>query len=136
MPIYEYTCQDCGESCEVLMRVSDTDPGNCPSCKTGKLKKRVSVSGFRLSGSGWYETDFKTENRRNLTADKSEDKGGKKSSEKSDDNKRKKKKEKTSAKPDTQNKSMKTSENKKSNTKKSSTTATKPSSSVTRKDSS
>lgn len=30
------------------------------------MKKLLSVPGFRLSGNGWYETDFKTGAKKNL----------------------------------------------------------------------
>ena len=30
------------------------------------LKKKVSAAAFRLKGGGWYETDFKTGNKKNL----------------------------------------------------------------------
>ena len=66
MPIYEYICQSCGKECEILQKMSDPDPGACPHCGRHTLKKRISAAGFRLAGGGWYETDFKTKNKRNL----------------------------------------------------------------------
>jgi putative FmdB family regulatory protein len=66
MPIYEYACNDCGHELEVLQRMSDDPLVDCPSCGEPALKKRISAAGFRLGGSGWYETDFKSGNRRNL----------------------------------------------------------------------
>ena len=36
-----------------------------------RCRKKVSAAGFRLAGSGWYETDFKSSGKRNLV-----DKGG------------------------------------------------------------
>lgn len=66
MPIYEYACNDCGHELEALQRLSDDPLVNCPSCGEPALKKRISAAGFRLGGSGWYETDFKSGNRRNL----------------------------------------------------------------------
>jgi hypothetical protein len=43
----------------------------CPSCKKPTLKKLVSAPVFRLKGSGWYETDFKSDQdkKRNLVGD-------------------------------------------------------------------
>jgi predicted nucleic acid-binding Zn ribbon protein len=32
------------------------------------LKKKVSAAAFRLKGGGWYETDFKTGNKKNLAS--------------------------------------------------------------------
>ena len=77
MPIYEYECQQCGYHHEVLQKISDGLLTTCPSCNAEALRKLVSAAGFRLSGSGWYETDFKSgDNKKNLTqkdADKSKD---------------------------------------------------------------
>ena len=66
MPIYEYQCQDCGHELEALQKMSDPALTECPKCQGQGLKKRISAAGFRLSGSGWYETDFKTGNKKNL----------------------------------------------------------------------
>lgn len=69
MPIYEYQCQSCGHTLEALQKISDDPLQNCPSCKESQLKKQVSTVAFRLSGSGWYETDFKTGKKKNITGD-------------------------------------------------------------------
>ena len=69
MPIYEYQCAECKHVEEVIQRMSDEPLSVCPACNKPALKKKVSASGFRLSGEGWYETDFKSGNKKNL-ADK------------------------------------------------------------------
>lgn len=93
MPIYEYQCQVCGELQEVLQKISDPVLKKCPECGKLKLKKLVSAPSFRLSGTGWYETDFKSDGdtKRNLSSKDSE--GEKKSDSKSDDKKADGKKE-------------------------------------------
>ncbi len=63
MPIYEYQCQDCGHELEKLQKMSDAALTDCPSCETPKLIKKVSAAGFRLKGTGWYETDFKNKTK-------------------------------------------------------------------------
>ncbi len=71
MPIYAYQCQDCGHELEALQKLSDEPLTDCPSCRQPALKKMLTAPAFRLSGSGWYETDFKKDNRKNLAgADK------------------------------------------------------------------
>ena len=86
MPIYEYECQKCGHTLEALQKFSDKPLRECPECGKHQLKRLVSAPLFRLAGSGWYETDFKSEQerKRNLLekGDKeppaaSEDKGAK-----------------------------------------------------------
>ena len=75
MPIYEYECHVCGHRLEKLQKISDQPLTDCPACEQSSLKKLVSAVAFRLSGSGWYETDFKDEkSRRNLA--KGDDKVG------------------------------------------------------------
>ncbi|MEE9422984.1 MAG: zinc ribbon domain-containing protein [Gammaproteobacteria bacterium] len=67
MPIYEYQCQACEHKLEKLQKISDEPLKDCPECGKQELKKLVSAAGFRLSGSGWYETDFKSKNQKNLS---------------------------------------------------------------------
>lgn len=35
----------------------------CPECGKESLRKLISPVSFRLKGTGWYETDFKTKNK-------------------------------------------------------------------------
>ena len=77
MPFYEYECQACKFYTEVMQKISDAPLTRCPSCGKRRLKKLVSAPVFRLKGSGWYETDFKSdkEGKRNLVGtDKEESK--------------------------------------------------------------
>ena len=66
MPIYEYQCPLCDKSLEALQKISESPLQDCPDCGEPSLKKKVSAAAFRLKGSGWYETDFKTGNKKNL----------------------------------------------------------------------
>ena len=75
MPIYEYICETCNESHDALQKMSDAPLTDCPKCGESALKKKISAPGFRLSGSGWYETDFKSGSKRNIA-----DSGSKESS--------------------------------------------------------
>lgn len=78
MPIYEYRCEACGHEHEVIQKASDALLVVCPACDARALKKKLTASAFRLSGSGWYETDFKTGNKKNIAGEaKSEKAGGK-----------------------------------------------------------
>jgi putative FmdB family regulatory protein len=68
MPIYEYRCEACGHTLDALQKLADEPLKDCPECAASALKRLVSAPAFRLKGSGWYETDFKsgTEKKRNL----------------------------------------------------------------------
>lgn len=79
MPIYEYQCTECHHELEALQKMSDPHLSDCPECKKPTLVKKVSAAGFRLSGSGWYETDFKSGNKKNLAGDAGKSSGASKS---------------------------------------------------------
>ena len=68
MPIYAFECAACGHSFDRLQKMSDPDPTTCPNCGAEAVKRQVTAPSFRLSGSGWYETDFKKDGdkKRNL----------------------------------------------------------------------
>ncbi len=66
MPIYDYVCKACGKTSEIMHKISDPPETDCPECGKPELSKQVSAAGFRLSGGGWYETDFKSGNKKNL----------------------------------------------------------------------
>jgi putative FmdB family regulatory protein len=68
MPFYEYECAKCGHQTEVMQKISDPPLRKCPACGRSALKKLISAPVFRLKGSGWYETDFKSDKdaKRNL----------------------------------------------------------------------
>lgn len=66
MPFYEYRCDACDHGFEALQKISDEPLEVCPACDERALRKLISAAGFRLKGQGWYETDFKSSNQRNL----------------------------------------------------------------------
>ena len=75
MPIYEYRCEECGHELEALQKMSDAALEVCPACNNASLKKKVSAAAFRLKGGGWYETDFKSGNKKNLADSGKSDSG-------------------------------------------------------------
>jgi len=66
MPIYEYQCEKCEHQFDTLQKLSEKPLKKCPECGKMALTKLVSAAGFRLKGGGWYETDFKSGNQKNL----------------------------------------------------------------------
>ncbi len=66
MPIYEYACKICDHTLDALQKMDEEALVFCPSCGEAGLKKLISAPRFRLKGEGWYETDFKKDNQRNL----------------------------------------------------------------------
>ena len=106
MPIYEYACKDCGHLFDALQKMRDDALTDCPDCGNVSLRKLLSAPNFRLKGAGWYETDFKDKNKRNLAGDAGKSDG--KSDGKSEDNK------KADAKVDSKAADSKTTDGKKS----------------------
>ncbi len=75
MPIYEYQCEKCGHQMEKLQKMSDDPLKECPECEEPALRKLVSAAAFKLKGTGWYETDFKDNSKKQpdtKTSDKKE----------------------------------------------------------------
>lgn len=66
MPIYEYACTHCEHAFDELQKISEAALVHCPKCGEPSLRKLLSAPKFRLKGKGWYETDFKTGEKRNL----------------------------------------------------------------------
>ena len=66
MPIYEYACKKCGHRLDALQKMNDDPLVDCPECGEPQLQRQLSAPRFRLKGKGWYETDFKKDNQRNV----------------------------------------------------------------------
>ena len=85
MPIYAYTCKNCDHNLDALQKMADAPLVDCPSCGKPELNRLLSAPRFRLKGQGWYETDFKKDNQRNIAGDKDSSKSeSKKSGTKTD----------------------------------------------------
>lgn len=54
MPLYEYTCRDCGAKVEVLQRMGEGPEAlSCPDCGARKLEKQFSTfASTTSSGAG------------------------------------------------------------------------------------
>jgi len=69
VPIYEYQCDHCDHKMEAIQKISDEPLKDCPECKQETLRKLVSAAAFKLTGTGWYVTDFK-DNKSKASEDK------------------------------------------------------------------
>lgn len=56
MPIFDFVCE-CGKTVERLVKSHESEV----MCECGKkmVSKMTSAPSFRLTGTGWYATDFK-----------------------------------------------------------------------------
>lgn len=57
MPLYEYRCEACGRTEEVMQAFSDPPLSTCESCG-GPLKKLLSAPAVQFKGNGWYVSDY------------------------------------------------------------------------------
>ena len=58
MPIYDYTCTNCGRVTEVIHGINDGGPRFCPECGAeGTMRKALSVPAVLFKGSGWAKVD-------------------------------------------------------------------------------
>ncbi len=60
MPTYQYECDGCGHTFDILQSIVDKKLRTCPKCKEDTLYRLVGTgSGIIFKGSGFYETDYK-----------------------------------------------------------------------------
>lgn len=62
MPLYEYLCDKCGYTFEVIQKFSDKPIKKCEKCN-GKVTKLISPPGLSFKGSGWYITDYSSKSK-------------------------------------------------------------------------
>jgi putative FmdB family regulatory protein len=65
MPIYEYECEKCRTTFEIIQPISAKPlkkhgENGC----TGKVRRLVSAGGFILKGDGWYANDYPSDSRK------------------------------------------------------------------------
>ena len=58
MPLYEYKCESCGETFEVIQKFSDEPLRVHDKCGGGPVERLISPSALQFKGSGWYVTDY------------------------------------------------------------------------------
>ena len=69
MPTYDYVCNACEHQWELFQSMKDNPVRKCPSC--GKLKaKRIigSGAGIIFKGSGFYQTDYRSDSYKKAAA--------------------------------------------------------------------
>ena len=101
MPIYEYVCKKCEYTLDALQKMSDDPLVDCPECGEPALKRLLSAPRFRLKGEGWYETDFKKDNQRNVLKSDTEPAKSEKAESKPDKTDTKKTEKKADSKKET-----------------------------------
>ena len=72
MPIYAYECSDCGNTKDILQKLSDKHLEICPECGEKNFSRKLTAAGFVLKGSGWYATDFRDGQKKESKDNKSD----------------------------------------------------------------
>ena len=63
MPTYEYACEACDHQFEHFQSITASPIRTCPECKKPRVRRLISGgSGFLFKGSGFYTTDYRSEN--------------------------------------------------------------------------
>jgi putative FmdB family regulatory protein len=57
MPLYDYRCDQCGETFEVRQKFADPILTLHEGCG-GELERLISLSALQFKGTGWYVTDY------------------------------------------------------------------------------
>ena len=61
MPTYDYKCLDCKKNFEISQRMTESPKRKCPKCG-GRLRRLIgSGAGIIFKGSGFYETDHRSD---------------------------------------------------------------------------
>jgi predicted nucleic acid-binding Zn ribbon protein len=66
MPLYDYQCASCEHRMEAIAEDQRRAADRLPGLPGAGIEEAAVGAGFRLSGNGWYETDFKTGAKKNL----------------------------------------------------------------------
>ena len=62
MPTYAYRCEACDHEFDLFQSITAKAIRKCPECKKLRIKRLIGTgAGILFKGSGFYETDYRTE---------------------------------------------------------------------------
>ena len=89
MPTYDYECDNCGYTFELFQRINEPHKKKCPECKKMKLRRLFGTGAAVLfKGSGFYETDYRSESYKTAAKKAKEAESSTKSTAKSAESKK------------------------------------------------
>lgn len=59
MPIFDYRCEACGHTFDILQKLGAEPLTDCSECGAAELRKLLSAPSFHLKGKGWRKSDDK-----------------------------------------------------------------------------
>ena len=62
MPIFDYKCDACDHTFDVLQKIGEDALSECPNCGSASLRKLLSAPNFHLKGKGWRK-NYAAENK-------------------------------------------------------------------------
>jgi putative FmdB family regulatory protein len=69
MPTYDYNCDACDHKFEVFESITAEPQKKCPKCKKKKLRRLFGAgAGLVFKGSGFYQTDYRSEGYKKAAA--------------------------------------------------------------------
>ena len=69
MPTYEYECNACQHKFEQFQNITAKPLQQCPACKKRRLRRLIgSGAGIIFKGTGFYQTDYRSDNYRKRSA--------------------------------------------------------------------
>ncbi len=82
MPTYDYVCDGCGHAFELFQSITDKLKKTCPECKKRKLRRLIGTgAAIMFKGSGFYQTDYRSDSyKKGAAADKESSSAKKESS--------------------------------------------------------
>jgi putative FmdB family regulatory protein len=81
MPTYDYECTACDHTFELFQNINESVKRKCPACGKHKLRRLFGTGAALLfKGSGFYQTDYRSESyKKGAASDKPADSGSKSS---------------------------------------------------------
>ena len=101
MPTYDYRCDKCGHEFEQFQSITSKSLRKCPECGKSALNRLIGTGAAVIfKGSGFYETDYRSEGYKEAQKKETEAGKEKKEKKKSESTKAEKSKAKPAAKSD------------------------------------
>ena len=84
MPTYEYLCNHCNHTFEKFQSITASPVRKCPECGKMKVRRLIGCGGgIIFKGSGFYETDYRSEGYKKAAKSENEKAAPAKSEDKS-----------------------------------------------------
>lgn len=73
MPTYDYRCSACDHTFELFQHITEDPVKKCPACGEPKVERVIGAgSGIIFKGSGFYQTDYRSEEYKSKAKKESE----------------------------------------------------------------